>query len=100
MLLKLQLNTKHSQATPVFKTSQKLSPKMSSAMEDHILRHFSSLRNEEVKFTSGQSETQSHIPGQPAEDEAQEYEEALRILAQERPKGKRRENSPKWYHKR
>ena len=56
---------------------------MSSDTEEFICRHFSSLHDEKLAFTSGHFETQSHLPSQFADEEAREIEEALRISAQE-----------------
>ena len=67
---------------------------MSFDMEDYILRHFRSLHDEEVKFTSGQSKTQSHLPSQSVEDQAQEIEEAFRISTQEAIERQKRKGKP------
>ena len=56
---------------------------MSFDTEEIIRTHFSSLQEEEAEFTNGQSETHSHLPGQLADEEAREIEEALRISTQE-----------------
>ena len=56
---------------------------MSFNTEEVIKKHFSALQKEETEFTSGQSETQSLLPGQLEVEEARELEEALRISAQE-----------------
>ena len=57
---------------------------MSSDTSELIRRHFSALDEEEgAEFTSSQSRTQSHLPGQLEAEEAKELEEALRLWAQE-----------------
>ena len=48
-----------------------------------IRRHFKDLDEEEAEFTSNQSRTQSHLPGQLEAEEAKELEEALRLSTQE-----------------
>ena len=63
---------------------------MSSDTSEMIRRHFKDLDEEEAEFTSSQSRTQSHLPGQLEAEEAKELEEALRLSTQEAVEGHRK----------
>lgn len=65
---------------------------MSYDIEDYILHHFTSLHDDEMEFTSGHSETQSHLLDQLVEEEAKEIEEALKVLAKEAIKRQKRKS--------
>ena len=56
---------------------------MSSDTKELIRKHFNALDEEEIEFTSGQSETQSQLSGELEAEEARELEEALCLSAQE-----------------
>ena len=62
-----------------------------------IRRHFKDLDEEEAEFTSSQSRTQSHLPGQLEAEEAKELEEELRLSAQEAMEERKRKK--KMVHK-
>ena len=70
---------------------------MSSDTFEMIRRHFKDLDDEEAEFTSNQSRTQSHLPGQLEAEEARELEEALRLSAQEAMEERKRKK--KMVHK-
>ena len=72
---------------------------MSSDIEELVMRHFSTLDEEEEEFTSNQSMTHSQLPGQLEVEEARELEEVLRLSAHEamnrqKKKGKMIQKAP------
>ena len=83
MLPKISLNFNQSQQTSNPPQLSKNSfPKMSSKTKDYLLRHqFTSLNDEDTEFTNGHSETKSHLLDHLRDEEAQEIEEALKVLA-------------------
>lgn len=85
----------HPQLNQTSPTTSKTFPIMSSDTEELIRKHFNALDEEEIEFTSGQSETQSQLLGQLEAEEARELEEALRLSAQEAmERQKKKGNNP------